>query len=65
MAVRIPLAIARQASLGEGDCVKMSLNRDGVIVLRLAGRKHDLADLVSRITPENRHRETDWGRPEG
>lgn len=65
LAVRIPLAIARQASLGEGDCVKMSLDRDGAIVLRPAGRKYDLSDLVARITPKNRHGETDWGRPEG
>jgi antitoxin MazE len=65
LAVRIPLAIAKQASLGEGDCVKMSLERDGAIVLRAAGTKYDLSDLVARITPKNRHRETDWGRPEG
>jgi len=65
LAVRIPLAIAKQASLGEGDCVKMALDRDGAIVLRPARRKYDLSDLVARITPTNRHRETDWGRPEG
>jgi antitoxin MazE len=65
LAVRIPLTIAKQASLAEGDCVKMSLDRDGAIVLRPAARKYDLSDLVARITPKNRHRETDWGRPEG
>ena len=65
LAVRIPLALAKQASLGEGDCVKMSLDPDGTIVLRPARRKYDLSDLVAGITPKNRHRETDWGRPEG
>ena len=65
LAVRIPLAIAKQASLGEGDCVKLALDREGRIVLRRAHRKYELADLVARITPKNRHRETDWGRPEG
>lgn len=65
LAVRIPLALAKQASLAEGDCVKMALDRNGAIVLRPAGRKYDLNDLVTRITPENRHRETDWGQPEG
>lgn len=65
MAVRIPLAIAKQASLGEGDCVKLALDREGRIVLRPARRKYELAELVGGITPKNRHRETDWGRPQG
>ena len=65
MAVRIPLAIAKQASLGEGDCVKLTLDRAGGIVLRPARRTYQLADLVSQITPKNRHGETDWGRPAG
>jgi antitoxin MazE len=65
LAVRIPLAIAKQAGLGEGDGVKLALDRDGGIVLRPTRRKYELSDLVARITPENRHRETDWGRPEG
>jgi len=65
LAVRIPLAIARQASLGEGDCVTVALERNGGIVLRPARRKYELSDLVSRITQKNRHPETDWGRPLG
>jgi antitoxin MazE len=65
LAVRIPLAIAKQANLGEGDCVKLGLDRNGGIVLRRAGRKYELSDLVARINRKNRHRETDWGKPEG
>jgi antitoxin MazE len=65
LAVRIPLAIAKQASLGEGDSVALSLNRDGGIVLRPTRRKYELSDLVGRITPRNRHRQTDWGAPAG
>ncbi len=65
LAVRIPLAIARQASLGEGDRVKLTLDREGGVVLRPARRRYELADLVDRITSKNRHRETDWGQPEG
>ena len=63
--MRIPLAIAKQASLGEGDCVKLALDREGRIVLRPARRKYELSDLVAGITPKNRHRETDWGRRQG
>ncbi len=65
LAVRIPLAIAKQASLAEGDRVKLALDREGGIVLRPARRKYELSDLVARITPKNRHRETDWGQPQG
>jgi antitoxin MazE len=65
LAVRIPLAIAKQASLAEGDSVKLALDPDGGIVLRPTRRKYELADLVAQITPRNRHRETDWGRPQG
>jgi len=65
LAVRIPLAIARQAGITEGDSLALVLDDKGGIVLKPSRRKYDLAELVARITPKNRHRETDWGRPEG
>ncbi len=65
LAIRIPLAIARQAQLNEGDSVNLTLNREGAIVLRPARRKYRLTDLVAQITPQNRHRETDWGQVQG
>jgi antitoxin MazE len=65
LAVRIPQAIAKEARLNEGDCPAMNLDRDGAIVLRSTRRKYELSELVSRITPRNRHGETDWGKPQG
>jgi len=65
LAVRIPLAIAKQASLSAGDCVALALDSDGGIVLRPTRRRYELSELVARITPKNRHRETDWGQPQG
>ena len=65
LAVRIPQAIAKQASLHEGDCVALALDTDGAVVLRPTRRRYELSELVSRITPKNRHRETDWGQPQG
>ncbi len=65
LAVRIPLAVAKEANLGEGDCVTLALHRSGGIILRPKRRQYQLSELVSRITPKNRHRETDWGRPQG
>ncbi len=65
LAVRIPLALAREARLAEGDRLKLNLATDGSIVLRSARRKYELRQLVSRITSKNRHSETDWGPPAG
>ena len=65
LAVRIPLPIAKQASLAEGDSVTLALDGKGGIVLRPARRTYQLSDLVGQITPKNRHGETDWGRPKG
>jgi antitoxin MazE len=65
LAVRIPQSIAKEAGLNEGDFLALGLGGDGSIVLRSTRKKYELSDLVSRITPKNRHRETDWGRPQG
>jgi antitoxin MazE len=65
LAVRIPQSIAKQARLNEGDAVSLVLGRDGSVVLRPAGPKYELAELVSRITRKNRHKETQWGEPQG
>jgi len=65
LAVRIPRAIAKEARLNEGDCLTLALDRDGSIVLRPTRRRYALPELVSRITSKNRHRETDWGQPQG
>ena len=65
LAVRIPLAIAKQAGLAEGDSVKLVLDPGGGVVLRPIGRRYELSDLVAQITPKNRHGEIDWGQPRG
>jgi antitoxin MazE len=65
LAIRIPQGVARQASLSEGDCVALALDGNGSIVLRPTRRRYELSELVSQIKPKNRHRETDWGRPQG
>jgi len=64
-AVRIPPAIAKEAHFNEGDCPAINLDRDGTIVLRSARQRYELAEMVSQITSGNRHRETNWGQPQG
>jgi antitoxin MazE len=65
LAVRIPRAVAKEARLSEGDSLAMELASDGSIVLQSTRRTYELKDLVSQITPKNRHSEMNWGKPQG
>jgi len=66
LGLRIPKALAEQAGLAAGDAVEIDATPEG---LTLRKRKPDsrycLKELVSGITPENRHDEIDWGPPVG
>lgn len=64
LVVRIPLARVRALQLAEGDPFELPL-AEGRMVLAPARPRYDLEELVSGITPENRHSEVDWGDPEG
>jgi antitoxin MazE len=64
LAVRIPKTVAEQARLQEGDSILIEA-LDGHVELRPAERIPTLEELVARITPDNRHKETDWGRDRG
>jgi antitoxin MazE len=65
LAVRIPRELAQSAKLREGDLVTLTLADEGRVLVSATRRKYRLKDLVSRITAENRHEETDWGSPVG
>ena len=65
LAIRIPLPIAREAGLAEGDEVSLRLTKEGDLLLRAVRARYSLAELVSQIKPSNRHAETDWGTAQG
>lgn len=65
LAVRIPKAVAEDAQLREGEPVTVTVARQGGLMIKRAGRKYRLSELVTRITAKNRHRETAWGEPQG
>ena len=60
LAVRIPKAVAERAGLQEGDPILIDA-MNGHVELRAAERIPTLEELVAQITPENRHKEMDWG----
>ena len=64
LGLRLPRAVAAEAQLDEGDTVEVSV-KGGAIVVRPARPTYCLNQLVSKITPRNRHGESDCGPPVG
>ena len=60
LAIRIPKAFAAQAQLSEDSDVDISIEGHHIVVTPTR-RQWTLRQLVERITPANRHRETPWG----
>lgn len=64
LAIRIPLAFAREAQIEEGTTVDLRVV-EGQLIVTPIRRTYHLEQLVAGITPDNRHDETDWGGPVG
>ena len=62
LAVRIPQAVARRIRVQAGDAVDLVVSTR-TIVVRPVGTVQKISALLRRITPANRHAETDWGKP--
>ncbi|WEK55981.1 MAG: AbrB/MazE/SpoVT family DNA-binding domain-containing protein [Candidatus Cohnella colombiensis] len=64
LGIRIPGPYAEQLDLKDGSEVELLLqNRE--VIIRPKVSKPTLEDLLSKITPENRHQEIDFGTSEG
>ena len=64
LGLRIPKSVALEAQVDEGDTVDVSV-KNGVIIIRPNRQTYSLEQLVAKITPRNRHNESDWGTPIG
>lgn len=64
LGVRLPKSVARDAQMDEGDTVDVSVEH-GAIVIRPTRPRYSLNELVRRITPKNRHDESEWTGPIG
>ncbi len=65
LAVRIPKALAEEAGLEVGNEVELRAVDGQLRVAPTQEPRYTLEELVSQITPENRHGEIDWGPPVG
>ncbi|WP_440897849.1 AbrB/MazE/SpoVT family DNA-binding domain-containing protein [Amphibacillus sp. Q70] len=62
--VRIPQRIAKKYGVENGSEIKVTEGKN-CIILSPVKSKPTLDELLSQCTPENRHDEIDWGKPEG
>lgn len=63
-ALRIPRAMLDALQIREGDEVELMIE-NGRLTVQPVNPKLTLETLVAAITPENRHKELDWGKPVG
>lgn len=65
LALRIPKPFAEEAHLSEDSPVDVTVRNGKLVVVAVVEPEYTLADLVARITPANRHSETEIGTPVG
>jgi antitoxin MazE len=69
LAVRLPHEFVKQLGLTPNADVQISLQGDHLCLAPVAPvvpiQYVDLADMVAKTTPENRHSEPDWGPATG
>lgn len=54
LALRIPLAVAKQIQVKEGDPITLRVGASGLTV-KAAPKKLSIDELLSQVTPENLH----------
>lgn len=64
LGVRIPKKIADKLEI-EGGSVMAVIQKKGKIILEPIEKVPSLEELMEQITPENQHKEVDWGEPRG
>lgn len=64
LGLRIPKGIAESAGLQVDDAVRIDATPEGLVV-RKARRRPVLAELLGRVTSENRHAADDLGGAKG
>ena len=64
LALRIPLAVAKQIRVREGDAVTLRVSAAGLTV-KSAPKRLNLDDLLANVTAKNRHPPTEWGADVG
>ncbi len=64
-AIRIPNALMHEAQLTPKQQVNITVSKGKIIIEPLKAPEYSIDELVSQITPANRHEETNTGAPVG
>jgi len=64
LALRIPREVAEAARWAEGTAVRFRVE-DGSVTVAPCRPRYELAELLAKVTPENRHEPVEWGPPVG
>ena len=65
LAIRIPKNLAIDTKIDKGSLVEISINEGKLIVEPLQDKQYSLEQLLSQITDENKHSETNTGPASG
>ena len=65
LALRIPKAFAQQARVKKGSRVRLTVEKNRLVIEPVEKNTITLKSLLAGVTPENIHPETDWGKPMG
>lgn len=66
LAVRIPKSCLDESKLKKNSLIDVTVQDGKIVILPVKKkRKRTLDELLTKITPENRHEAVEWGPPVG
>ena len=65
LAIRIPSSVIQDLALSENSSVQITSNGVVATIQPKKRKKVSLDELVAAITPDNIHKEVNWGKPVG
>ena len=65
LALRIPRLFAQEVHVRKGSAVELSLKEGKIVMAPLTKTKQSLKKLLSKVTRQNIHHETDFGKALG
>ena len=66
LAIRLPQALVTELAIKRGVDVELHIENDGFrVTIPSMPKKFTLDELLAGVTPENLHREFDWGQAQG
>jgi antitoxin MazE len=65
LAIRIPSSVVKDLELSENSSIQITSNGVVATIQPKKRKKVNLDELIAGITPDNVHKEVDWGRPVG